>query len=122
MLEESSDLWASALATLSVEDQQCIAFEGQNKLDALTDLQNLTNAAKDSSVKNRSQFRRRGRGGEDEIVVLRDLFSKIVVWIDRFREVVDVVVQYDPAHTALPWAGVRFLLQVVLPACLPMSL
>lgn len=33
-------------------------------------------------------------------------------WIDHFKEVVDVAVQYDPVHAALPWAGVRFLLQV----------
>jgi hypothetical protein len=29
-----------------------------------------------------------------------------------FKQVGDVAVQYDPAHAALPWAGIRFLLQV----------
>lgn len=41
-----------------------------------------------------------------------DLFSKIVKWIDIFKQVGDAAVQYDPVHAALPWAGVRFLLQV----------
>lgn len=41
-----------------------------------------------------------------------DLFRKIVKWIDLFKQVGDTVVQYDPVHAALPWAGVRFLLQV----------
>lgn len=117
MLEENSGLWASALAMLSVEDRQRVAFDGQNKLDVPSDLQVLSNAAKDSSVKNRWRFRWPGRGGEDETVVLRDLFSKIVVWIDRFKQVGDIAVQYDPTHAALPWAGVRFLLQVIIRAC-----
>lgn len=122
MLTEGSDLWASALATLNVEDRQRIAFEGQDKLDVLTDLQTQSNAAKDKSLENRWRFRRPGRGGKDETVVLRDLFSKIVVWIDRFKQVGDIAVQYDPAHAALPWAGVRFLLIVNTPAYLPISI
>jgi hypothetical protein len=40
------------------------------------------------------------------------LFSKLVKWIDLFKQVGDVAVQYDPVHAVLPWAGVRFLLQV----------
>ncbi len=122
MLTEGSDLWASALATLNVEDRQRIAFEGQDKLDVLTDLQTQSNAAKDESLENRWRFRRPGRGGKDETVVLRDLFSKIVVWIDRFKQVGDIAVQYDPAHAALPWAGVRFLLIVNTPAYHPISI
>jgi len=122
MLTEGSDLWASALATLYVEDRQRIAFEGQDKLDVLTDLQTQSNAAKDKALENRWRFRRPGRGGKDETVVLRDLFSKIVVWVDRFKQVGDIAVQYDPAHAALPWAGVRFLLIVNTPAYLPISI
>jgi hypothetical protein len=32
--------------------------------------------------------------------------------VDTFKQIGDVAVQYDPAHAALPWAGIRFLLQV----------
>jgi len=38
-----------------------------------------------------------------------------VEWVKKFRDVGDVVVQYDPTHAALPWAGVRLLLQVSEP-------
>jgi hypothetical protein len=41
-----------------------------------------------------------------------DLFGKVVKWIDLFKQVGDAAVQYAPVHAALPWAGVRFLLQV----------
>ena len=49
-----------------------------------------------------------------EEVVLRDVGIKILHWVDRFKQIGDIIVQYDPAHAALPWAGFRFLLQVDL--------
>ena len=33
--------------------------------------------------------------------------GKPVSWIAKFTEVVDIAVQYDPVHAALPWAGIR---------------
>ncbi|KAK1849751.1 ankyrin repeat protein [Colletotrichum chrysophilum] len=49
-----------------------------------------------------------------EVIVIRDLFEKVVGWLQKFKEVGDIAVQYDPVHAALPWAGVRLLLQVVV--------
>ena len=49
-----------------------------------------------------------------EEVVPRDVGTKILHWVDRFKQIGDISVQYDPAHAALPWAGFRFLLQVGL--------
>jgi len=49
-----------------------------------------------------------------EVVFLRDIMENITTWIHRFKEVVDVAVQYDSVHAALPWAGIRFLLQVAV--------
>jgi hypothetical protein len=47
-----------------------------------------------------------------EKVPVRDALSKVVDWIDRFKQCVDVAVQYDPGQAALPWVAVRALLQV----------
>jgi hypothetical protein len=47
-----------------------------------------------------------------ETVILRDLFEKIIKWMNVFKEAGDMAAQYDPVHAALPWAGVRLLLQV----------
>ena len=38
----------------------------------------------------------------------------MVNWIDKFKQIGDTVVQYDPGHAALPWAGVRFILQIAV--------
>ena len=48
-------------------------------------------------------------------LILRDVFGKIVGWIQKFKEIGDVAVQYDPVHASLPWAGVRLLLEVRWP-------
>ena len=37
-----------------------------------------------------------------------------MVWVEKFKEVGDTIIQYDPGHAALPWAGVRFVLQVMV--------
>ena len=50
----------------------------------------------------------------DEEVVLRDVGMKILRWVDTFKQIGDIIVQFDPVHAALPWAGFRFLLQVDL--------
>jgi len=49
-----------------------------------------------------------------EVIVMRDVGMKILRWVDRFREIGDIIVQYDPGHAALPWAGFRLLLKVEL--------
>jgi len=48
-----------------------------------------------------------------ENIVLRDIAMKIVQWVDKFKQIGDIVLQSDPGHAALPWAAFRFLLQVV---------
>ena len=49
-----------------------------------------------------------------EEIVLRDVGMKVLRWVDKFKQIGDIIVQYDPVHAALPWAGFRFLLQVDL--------
>ncbi|KAI5813161.1 hypothetical protein BZA77DRAFT_346635, partial [Pyronema omphalodes] len=38
--------------------------------------------------------------------------DKLLNWMDRFKDIGDIVVQYDPAHAALPWAAFRLLLKI----------
>ena len=43
---------------------------------------------------------------------LRHVIDGIVSWVKKFIAIGDIAVQYDPAHAALPWAALRFVLQV----------
>ncbi len=105
----SEDLWVSALEKLGNEDRQRVAFDGQNRVNVLSDLRILTETARDECVAKRWHFRRPDTG---ETIILRDVFGKIVSWINLFKQIGDSAVQYDPQHAALPWAGIRFVLQV----------
>ena len=40
--------------------------------------------------------------------------AKILQWVYKFKQIGDIIIQFDPKHSALPWAGFRFLLQVEL--------
>ncbi|KAF8417707.1 hypothetical protein EV426DRAFT_356485 [Tirmania nivea] len=50
--------------------------------------------------------------GDD--IVLRHVGLKILQWVNKFKEIGDIIVQFDPGHAALPWAGFRFLLKICL--------
>lgn len=63
--------------------------------------------ARDHCQAGRMKFEFKG-----EQIVVRDLADKIITWMDKFKAVGDTVIQIDPMHAALPWAGVRLLLQV----------
>lgn len=45
-------------------------------------------------------------------VPLRHYVDKLTKVLLQFREIGDTLVQYDPGHAALPWAGIRLLLNV----------
>ena len=47
------------------------------------------------------------------MIIIRDLLEKVSFWVSKFKEAVDVAVQFDPLHASLPWAAVRSLLQVI---------
>ena len=44
-------------------------------------------------------------------VIIRDVIEKIINWLNTFKAIGDMAMQYDPGQASLPWAGVRFLLQ-----------
>lgn len=47
---------------------------------------------------------------------LRDVVNRIIPWVNKFKEIGDIVVNFDPVHAALPWAAFRFVLMVSVAA------
>ena len=37
-----------------------------------------------------------------DVIILRDVFEKIITWVNNFKMVGDTVVSFDPGHAALP--------------------
>ncbi|KAK4556422.1 hypothetical protein LTR86_006566 [Recurvomyces mirabilis] len=47
-----------------------------------------------------------------ETVSLRDKADKVLVLFDRIKQIGDILVNVDPLHAGIPWAGIRLMLEV----------
>jgi hypothetical protein len=104
------DLWEKAAQTLSDEDRLQIDFSRTDRLVILQDVLDAVKAKKQKCMEKRWKYTKRN----GDVVILRDVFEKMVGWVNKFKEAGDMAVQYDTAHAALPWAGIRLLLQVAV--------
>ncbi|OJJ72655.1 hypothetical protein ASPBRDRAFT_548678 [Aspergillus brasiliensis CBS 101740] len=109
----TTSLWARALSALPDKDQRmfrtsCTASPPvpQTLVDIITAIEMQRDRCK------RHRWSTISIGGKQ--LIIRDVCAKIVACVNTFASVVDVVVSYDPVHAALPWAGVRFVLQLFL--------
>ncbi|KAF5499783.1 hypothetical protein CGCF413_v006068 [Colletotrichum fructicola] len=107
---DSDNLWAEAFNMLGDDLKTQINHTHDTKQDVLDKLLVTTEKAR-QGLRDKSWSYRRKNG---EKVIVRDVLVKITEWVNRFKGVVDVAVSYDPVHAALPWAGVRFLLDVAM--------
>ena len=115
----TQSLWMAARAKLDSADQELLAFDidngikrtGQNDLDILESLEQTTRDAYNTCVQKRWKITIPGKGKK---IIIRDLLSKVLHWIELFKSVGDQAVSCDPGHAALPWAGARFLLQIAI--------
>ncbi|CAG8973854.1 hypothetical protein HYALB_00005600 [Hymenoscyphus albidus] len=105
----NNDLWARAIERISPQDRNSVNFS-YDQLTILTNMKFEVEATQQKCKDNRWHLRRKN----GEKIILRDVFAKVVKWIDIFKQVGDTVVQYDPGHAALPWALVRFILQATV--------
>ncbi|KAH7086732.1 hypothetical protein FB567DRAFT_592603 [Paraphoma chrysanthemicola] len=108
--QNANDLWAEAAAQISEEARRNINFSRDDKLQLLEELHAEAEISKQKSLERRWKFKRTS----GEMVILRDVFAKIVRWIETFKQIGDVAIQYDPGHASLPWAAVRFVLQLAV--------
>ena len=106
-LSGSSDLWAKAYHKLPDELKEHLKPEDTDKLQTLQNVLKIAILAKEANVGNRLKL----KYGDKEIDV-EEAADRLVGWIMKFKEVGDIAMQYDPAHAALPWAGVRSILLV----------
>ncbi|OJJ30091.1 hypothetical protein ASPWEDRAFT_120837 [Aspergillus wentii DTO 134E9] len=102
------NLWQQAWDSLDNEVKAGITLRGNSRrvVDSV-----LHTAKEKQQLCLRKKWRFRKSNGEE--IIVRDVLDKIVSWLDKFKAIGDVATQYDPVHTSLPWAGVRFVLQVM---------
>ena len=102
-------LWDAAINELSSDNKTiCDNLAGSN-LDILGSLYTDVDRKRELCGEDRWCINFLGKQ-----YVLREVFENILVHIRDFREIVDMIVSWDPVHMALPWAAVKLLLQVSL--------
>ena len=102
-------LWARAMGTLSEKDKNTLETRKTGPNLDIEELVEAVRAKRKTCLENQWGFEFRGQS-----VDLRYQADKIISWLAKFKEVGDIAIQQDPSHAALPWAGIRFLLQVSL--------
>lgn len=110
----TSSLWARAVSQLSEKDQRIFHVGTAAPSHILADIVATVEGQRDRCQ--RGRWKIRGMHGKD--IIIRDVCAKIAACVRTFADVMDVAVSFDPVHAALPWAGVRFVLQVS-PSLLP---
>jgi len=112
-------LWKKAFEKISEEEQkQLPSPPAPDREDYLEILLSAAKTCREACRKSHSKkFTFVGKN-----IIIGDVADKLLAWIDKFKTIGDVIVQYDPGHAAIPWAAVRFLLQVSLSlqACGPL--
>jgi N-terminal domain of NWD NACHT-NTPase len=107
---KAADLWAIAVQTLHDDDKKQFDFSTTDRRAILEEILVAVNSKKQAVIDKRWRY----TTGNGDIVIIRDVLEKITSWVNKFKEVGDIVVQYDPAHASLPWAAVRLLLQLAI--------
>ncbi|KAL0631457.1 hypothetical protein Q9L58_009678 [Maublancomyces gigas] len=101
--------WEAALGKLSPEEQQGLSVTGLDKLCILDQVLEETYKTRDNCLEKQWKYNLKGK-----TIILRDVADKLIGWVEKFKSIGDVVASFNPTHAALPWAGVRFLLQIAV--------
>ena len=107
---QTQDLWAIGIDKVGDDDKAQLDIYRTEKIAVLDDILSLVRVKQNICLQKRWKLKK----SSGESLVVRDLVDKIAVWVGKFVKVGDAAAQYNPAHAALPWAAVRFLLQITL--------
>ncbi|KAL8691858.1 MAG: hypothetical protein Q9218_003002 [Villophora microphyllina] len=107
-MASQDSLWDRAVASLSDEDKQAIDFFRSDKPAILSDVLQAAENKQQLCMQKRWKYSKKN----GDVVIIRDVCEKLIKWVNKFKQIGDMAVQYDPAHVSLPWAAVRFFLQL----------
>ncbi len=101
-------LWDKAVESLKDKHKFKFDFQQEDKHAILIDILKEIQGKKQACIERRLKYKKKN----GDFVVLYDVYEKMVTWVTKFKEIGDIATQYDPGHAALPWAAVRFFIQV----------
>lgn len=110
MYRHSDKLWSEALSSLKPDVRESLlSVEGDRRatLEVV-----LFEARSKREISLRKQWKITKKNGD--IIILRDVFEKIIQWVDKFKAIGDYAVQAAPSYAAIPWNVVCVLIKVAI--------
>ncbi|KAF7929613.1 hypothetical protein BELL_0068g00030 [Botrytis elliptica] len=107
---QSEDLWNEALKQVQFTNTSALVAAGLERRQILVEILDLVQKQELKAQERKWKWKKKN----GQVIIIRDIFVKLAIWIEKFKSIGDVVVQYDPIHASLPWAAVRFLLQAAI--------
>lgn len=106
--DQGRDLWGLALERLSLKDKNAVGeIMPDSKLDILPHLHTVAVNQRNVCEGRRWKFELNGQS-----ITLRDVANHIIVCVDKYKQIRDVVENSVSSPSSLPWAGIRFFLEV----------
>lgn len=108
----AGDLWQKAVSTLDEDIRDMIydsLIEPDNRHLAIDMVARESRERRKQCLKQRWKIKKRN----GDVIVLRDVFEKIIKWVDRFKVIGDLAVSMaPPGYASVPWGAVCLLLKV----------
>lgn len=101
------DLWQKAFYTLDESMKKNLSYNKHNKNNVVGIAIKIAQEKKELCIEKQWRYTRTN----GKVIILRDVVEKIIAWLEKFKIIGDLAMQYDVLHAALPWAAVRFVLQ-----------
>lgn len=92
----ADNLWEKAFQALDEEDKANVNSD-TNKVDVLEGILAVAEEKRRICLAKGWTYEKGNKK-----VIIRDQLDKIVGWVEKFKQVGDQIVQYDPGHAALP--------------------
>jgi hypothetical protein len=106
--------WDEAFRQLDESDRATLlelnTLNRSGRIDAARLIESIKRKKSDCDKRKWTLFKRHD-GTE---VKVQDVLEKVAHWVRRFERVGDIAVSFDPMHAALPWAGVKLLIEVCI--------
>ena len=108
----SEDLWNEAVKLLHPDDSEEIRLQKADKLTVLGEVLTVAKEKREQCKERQWKYKKR----DGTVIVLRDVFDKMIKWLNKLQNIGDFVAQLDSVHLALPWACIKFFFQVEYPS------
>jgi hypothetical protein len=108
-------VWQMAWDSLPHSDRlliETVVQDSDGSENIFSDLERIAHQRK-QALHDRTWNDNNQLAGTDAVSV-QVAISRIITCLRRFKEVGDIAVSFDPTHAALPWAAVRFVLEVCI--------